>query len=809
MRSAVRRIRFAFPCSIGAWPGVVVTLALWVTSSLLAEEGAVVKRVVRSEEGGPQLLRPEAWQPWQQGFTREGPILVCDNGTDVQVERGASQTISLDQTRPEPVVATAQSRAEQVTGAPDNDYALYLDIVYRDGTHLWGQTAPFGTGTHDWQTRRVIIVPEKPIGMVTMHLLLRRHGGKAWFRDPQLQVLATPPGATRFDAVPVIPLRSPAGGFQVRDVAADSDFVQIDAQALDLKLSCEPTWQGNAEFFDVTLSDTSGHDRAITLLYTLPVAATGLQWLVDPRRSQPVEAGQEYAQTTHFSAVGSNGRLSLYPLGAVASATVGQALGIDMERPAFYRIGYNAATGELFLAYDVGLTPEQPAAHVRFCRFTFDPQQAFRGALARYYDLFPDAFRGRTPEQGLWMPFAKISQVAGWEDFGFKFKEGDNETKWDDEHGMITFRYTEPLTWWMRMPDEVPRTPEAAQAFARRMAEQQKDRQARSLFTSGYRDQEGRLVARMLDTPWCNGAVWSMNSMPGIAGEPTDFSVKWNATLKEQLYGPGRSADLDGEYIDSSEGYVTDELDFCREHFAAADTPLCFCSVTHRPAVFRGLIAFEYVREIARDVHSLDRLMMANSTPSRLCWLAPQLDVLGTETDWHSGGQWQPMSDGELLYRRAMCKGKPFCFLMNTRFEDFSHELVGKYMRRALAYGMFPGFFSHNASEGHYFSRPDLYNRDRDLFRQYVPLCRRVAEAGWEPLTGARCGDEDVCVERFGDRLLTVLNAARESRTVTVQCELPDVQGGRDLVREEDVVWRDGAFTLELGAEDVAVIEVR
>ena len=122
--------------------------------------------------------------------------------------------------------------------------------------------------------------------------------------------------------------------------------------------------------------------------------------------------------------------------------------------------------------------------------------------------------------------------------------------------------------------------------------------------------------------------------------------------------------------------------------------------------------------------------MMANGAPTRLCWLAPLLDVLGTETDWHPGGDWQPMSDAELLYRRAMCKGKPFCFLMNTRFEDFSHELVEKYMKRCLAYGMFPGFFSHNASEGHYFTRPELYDRDRPLFKRYVPLVQAGGRGG-------------------------------------------------------------------------------
>ena len=71
--------------------------------------------------------------------------------------------------------------------------------------------------------------------------------------------------------------------------------------------------------------------------------------------------------------------------------------------------------------------------------------------------------------------------------------------------------------------------------------------------------------------------------MPGLTGSPTDFYLKWNPDLRERLYGPNRPADLDGEYIDSSEGYVTDELDFARSHFAAATTPLCFDATTHRP----------------------------------------------------------------------------------------------------------------------------------------------------------------------------------------------------------------------------------
>lgn len=770
-------------------------------------DGTTAKAVLKSRETSANLLKPDGWQPWQKGFARQRDLFVCDNGADAKAQRGAGQTVTLNQSAPEPVVAVALSKAEGVTGSPDNDYALYLDLVYTDGTNLWGQAAPFGTGTHDWQRRQVLILPEKPVRQVSFYMLLRSHAGKAWFRDPQLQAIDTPEGACMFDGVPVVLDKPPVEGFQVRDVAAGSDFVRIDRQALGLKLDWKTTTQPGVTSFDVTLSDTTGKDRAVTLLYAVPSAAGQLRWLHDPRQSTPIEPRRQYLNAGRFR-VGSNGYLSRYPLAAVALGARGLGLGIDLDFPAFYRTGYNSGTGELYLAYDLGLAPEKPAARLRFCRFTFDADWGFRAALARFYEIFPGHFQCRTPRQGLWMPFAEISRVKGWEDFGFQFKEGTNETRWDDQHGIVTFRYTEPMTWWMRMPEGMPRTLEAALAEARRLADEQGDPQAKALLSSGYHDAAGGFAARLLDTPWCNGAVWSINSMPAIGGEVTDFKNKWNAALRAKLYGPQRSADLDGEYIDSSEGYVTDELDFRRDHFAAAETPLTFSPNEYQPAIFRGLIAFEYVRGIARDVHGMEKLMMANGAPTRLCWLAPMLEVMGTETDWNPGGKWRPMSDAELLYRRALCKGKPYCFLMNTRFEDFSHELVEKYMKRCLAYGMFPGFFSHNASQGHYFTRPELYDRDRPLFKKYVPLCKRVAEAGWEPITQAHSSDEHVYVERFGDRYLTVFNDGSQRRTVTIRREGKAPASSRELLSGRTLSWQDGKTELTLDGEDVALIRL-
>ncbi len=777
-------------------------------------EGAVVKSLVRVGESNPRpnLLKDDGWEAVERGFERQGDLLCCDNHSEEKARRGAIQRVVLHQEKPQPIVAVASSRAEAVSGSSDEDYSLYLDVVFKDGTELWGQHSRFAAGTHDWQRRKVVVFPDRPIEHVTVYLLFRGHAGKAWFREPSLSTIEPTGREVMFDGLAVNPEGTPQEGFQVRDVAADVGFVGISEEALGLRLETKREEREGSTFFDVTLRDTTGKDRALTLLYAIPVPPAGVTWFDDPRRSTAVEAPREYVRATSFQGIG-NGRLSSYPLAALAPGgkPSGIALGIDMARPGFYRIGYNAGTAEFWIAFDIGLAPEKPEARLRFCRFDFDPAWGFRSALSRYYELFPEAFRRRIADQGLWMPFARISRIKGWEDFHFRFKEGNNETAWDDEHGILTFRYTEPLTWWMPMPNGMPRVLGDATAEAKRLAEVGKP-EAKALFTSGYQNRDSELVARFREEPWNRGAVWSMNSMPGIQGEFTDFKTKWNPKLRERLYGQNRRGELDGEYVDSSEGYVTAELDFRRDHFAASDTPLVFSMDDNRPAIFRGLIAFEYVRAIAGDVHGMGKLMMANATPDRLCWLAPMLDVMGTETDWNPRGRWRPMPDADLLYRRALCKGKAFCFLMNTDFERLSPELVEKYMKRSVAYGFFPGFFSHNAAEGHYFTRPELYDRDRPLFKKFLPLCKLVAEAGWEPITQARSSDSSIHVERFGSadtQYLTIFNDSSERREAIISVESKAPATMRELVSGRSIALSEGRYSATLNGDDLQVLELK
>lgn len=766
----------------------------------VADDG--IRRVVRLDKQGEQLLDAEKFRPYEKGFEKTPEGFCCDNSEDTKQRRGVSQFVVLDQDVPAPIVASVWSRAENVGGNPDGDYSIYLDLVFKDGSTLWGQTAPFPVGTKDWNRREVVVYPEKPVKSISFYTLFRNHSGKAWFRDLELRTVEIPEGACLFDGISVAAekFQGSSPKLLVRDVAANGDFLDTEKFSLGLEIKKNLISPNIVEY---SIESRDEADHILSFVYIVPVARTGLVWCEDPRRSSDVPPQGELSKTTSCEA-GANGRLSRFPFAAVAGPEKGDAIGIDMLYPVVFRTGYNASTEELFVTADIALTKEKRTATFRFCKFAFEPQHGFRGALAEFYRLFPEQFRSRTPKQGNWMPFAKISKLEGWEDFGFMFKEGDDETGWDDEHGILTFRYTEPTTWWMPIPKEFPRSMEVALNQVEKLVAGGKSQQASVLQSSGMRDAEGNLIGKFLDTPWTNGIVWSMNELPGLAS-PNAFETKWNPEIFRRLYGPDKKADLDGEYIDSAEGYVTAQLDFARKHFSACKRPLSFDKETLHPAIYRGLVLQEYVEKIAADVHGIGKLSMANSTPSSLCWLVPHLDVLGTETDWNHGGKWSPMSDADLLYRRVLCGSKPYCFLMNTDFDKFSHDSVELYMKRSLAYGMFPGFFSADASTGHYFSRPELYNRDRPLFKKYVPLCKMVAEAGWNPITGAKSSDPAVYVERFG-KYLTIFNDSKEPKTVTITLENRQVSL-KEHVHGSEVAVKDGAFSVVLAAENVLVVE--
>jgi hypothetical protein len=161
----------------------------------------------------------------------------------------------------------------------------------------------------------------------------------------------------RFDSAPVIKKIEPYEGFQVRDVAAGGDFVSIQNKALGLQLETESQKADGVVWIEANLTNLNKGDRAITLVYTIPAEGANWKWFQDPQTTIDTGNSGEFMKMSYWDSpkVGVRGRMSIYPLGAAGNSRSGIALGIDMDWPAFYRIGFNADTHELFLAVDIGL----------------------------------------------------------------------------------------------------------------------------------------------------------------------------------------------------------------------------------------------------------------------------------------------------------------------------------------------------------------------------------------------------------------------------------------------------------------------
>src|SRR6185369_11246391 len=82
---------------------------------------------------------------------------------------GAFQTVVLDQTRSFPIRVSGWSRAEEVDGSPDADYALYVSVEFVYGSRLERVSAEFDCGSHDWQRRQLLIPALQPVKSLVLH----------------------------------------------------------------------------------------------------------------------------------------------------------------------------------------------------------------------------------------------------------------------------------------------------------------------------------------------------------------------------------------------------------------------------------------------------------------------------------------------------------------------------------------------------------------------------------------------------------------------------------------------------------------
>jgi hypothetical protein len=121
---------------------------------------------------------------------------------------------------------------------------------------------------------------------------------------------------------------------------------------------------------------------------------------------------------------------------------------------------------------------------------------------------------------------------------------------------------------------------------------------------------------------------------------------------------------------------------------------------------------------------------------------------------------------------RTLLATKPYSPLLNTRFEKLPATFMTDYFHRSAVWGIFPSFFNGDYFEegvwktARFFDIPELCERVRPLYKQFIPILRRMHNAGWEPVTLARTQTPDMQIERYGpgqgqETLLAVFNAGK------------------------------------------------
>lgn len=478
------------------------------------------------------------------------------------------------------------------------------------------------------------------------------------------------------------------------------------------------------------------------------------------------------------------GTMSYYPLCAVSVDGMGRGLGVDMSLPEVYRLGAGTSQG-LIAEFDLATSPLTARfpnrAFFRLCSFNFNSGWGMRAALSRYYSIFPEAFKKRVVNEGIWLPFTPLRSIPGWDDFGFAFHEtswGSKDVKFDKKipamlsdkgTGVLSFQYTEP--WDLQLPIRVK-----TMGYNEIVGGGLINKEHRYyLDISATNDKNGLWQARRLETPWFR-AGWAVSITTNCDPDLPGFN-KYSYILKDEI-NPALELDADGIYFDSMEWNWHHDLNYREDHFATTNYPLTFSASVKKPAIWNFASEFAFMKKISDEMHIQGKLAMGNGHGWNP-FAASNLDLFGAELSWYSSDDHNTEA---LDFKRAISFQKPIVFLLNEglndkAFTDPPYNGYVVYFEKMLAYGFFPSFFSVDASTDPYWQDEKKIENGRPFFKKYIPVIKKIAGAGWEPVTYASCNSEGIRIERFGERN-NLFFTVRNNGALDSSCEITlDMKG--------------------------------
>ena len=559
----------------------------------------------------------------------------------------------------------------------------------------------------------------------------------------------------------------------------------------------------NVTHYFVELHSLTPIDRPLTLFFKVKIAGVKI-WHDSLLRNFKINSNRTYAALSGDNlGIGHRGYLSKYPIGAVSTLNQGYAIGIDMKKPACYTIEYNAEDKEFMIAYDLGFTQLNNKVELSFCVYNFKPELGFRGALQKYYKIYANDFSVRMKRHGSMMAFHSINSIPDWRDFGFTVKQGGGNVAWNNANNIMAFRSTNPFLWVMLFDDQKDNFYKAAVSMAKKKA-LKGEADAMALFACGSKNRFGKFNGLKKMTPRGRAVIWSLNPSPNIEGKHTAYNISYNRAVMFNCFEVTSNLRMSGQMIRSIETPDRFLLNFSKRHKEAAKTPLTYCFKTNEVGVCGNLTAWEHVKGVKDSLDTIDKMTIGDSTPLNCSYIVPLLDYVNNITNIRS------LDIEKLLFYRMSGYQKPMSLLLNDRFKYLKRRQMEKFISYATAFAIFPSCFSYNGIDDHYFSKSQYFERDRSLFKKYIPICRKLSYAGWEPITRAKVFNaKKINIERFGNSFYTVLNYSRDDSKMNVSFDDKSLRLAVDLVSGKKYKIINGKLFLALASEKLAVLQVR
>ena len=489
-------------------------------------------------------------------------------------------------------------------------------------------------------------------------------------------------------------------------------------------------------------------ERCVRVGVGCNVDLSGWSWHDDVRFRREIQPSEEYANVAACP-FGTRGDRSLYPFGVISSTSGSLVVETDINEPRIFQVIADARDSFFGIFYDLGITPltsNFPGRVAFRCALRSSGARgdaAFRCALESFHAKQPEILNRMVPDVGTWLPFANPETISNVQDFGFAFLATfPGNARNDAGEGILRFGYTEPWLYWLPLPPEVKRTDEEAVRRMKVLAaggDRRAELASSALLCAGLRP-DGSINLKFVDAPWNSGARLEVNTDPDMvpaSNQPLNRAMAEWREIKRIL----ADSRMSGVFLDSMA--EAKSADYSSAAMAVADYPCTFEAGVLKPCLPMEWSEFEYVAAVSRAMKARNKFVMGNFACADSPFFMKYVDIPGEEVE-----SLQPRAAN---FRRALSGRKPFAVLLNTSFDKMTPAAVAGYFKECLFLGFLPSFFSEDGFHGPYWDNGKWFDRDRPLFKSYVPLIRRLAAGGWMPVGFAGCGNSALWLESFND----------------------------------------------------------